>query len=206
MATSRTTGGALGYLESRKNLTGCVCGLAGLGLTLAGQAGTFWPLVVGGLYGAGALLAPPEREAPPPFSETSELAAVRADFAALRPYLDAFDAPPAAAGSLAELDGLLTALLDPGWVADELVVDPEAVHALARAVRHDVPEAIDAYQRTRWWSRLTPGGEPPERHLERQLALIGRELTARAATIRESQEARQQTHTTDLEGRDPREP
>ncbi|GAB2896818.1 hypothetical protein [Streptomyces mayteni] len=200
MATSR----ALRYLESRKNLTGCVCGLAGLGLTLAGQAGALWPLVVGGLYGAGALLAPPEREAPPPFSETSELAAIRTDFAALRPYLDSFDAPSEAAGPLAELDELLTALLDPGWVADELAVDPEAVHALARAVRHDVPEAIDAYQRTRWWSRLTPGGELPEHHLERQLALIVRELRSRAATIRESQESRQQTHTTDLEARDPR--
>ncbi|TDC22130.1 hypothetical protein E1265_16405 [Streptomyces sp. 8K308] len=194
------------YLESRKNLTGCVCGLAGLAVTLAGQAGAFWPVVVGGLYGAGALIAPPDREAPPPFSEASELAAIREDFAALRPYLESFDAPPSAAGALAELDGLLTALLDPGWVADELATNPDDVHALARAVRHDVPDAVDAYLRTRWWSRLTPGNEPPERHLERQLALILRQLSAVAGSLRDSQERFQQTLTTELESRDPKDP
>ncbi|MDT0323107.1 hypothetical protein [Streptomyces millisiae] len=199
MATSR----ALRYVESRKNLTGCVCGLAGVALTLAGQAGALWPVVVGGLYGAGALLAPPDRAAPPPISETSELASIRADFTALRSYLAAFDAPPTAAGTLAELDELLTALLAPGWVADELTTNPDDVYKLSRAVRHDVPDAVDAYLRTRWWSRLTPGNEPPERHLERQLTLILRELNAVAVSLRHSQERLQQTLTTELESRDP---
>jgi hypothetical protein len=52
------TGKLLGYLESRKNLTGSACGVVGVTLTLAGVAGPYWPVVVAGLYGAGALLAP----------------------------------------------------------------------------------------------------------------------------------------------------
>jgi hypothetical protein len=50
--------------------------------------------------------------------------------------------PPAAAGRLIELTELLTALLETGYV------------------------------RKRWWTRLAPGQESPERHLERQLGLL----------------------------------
>jgi hypothetical protein len=57
VATSRF----IGFLESRKNLTGSACGIAGLALTFTGLAGPYWPVVVAGLYGAGALIAPPER-------------------------------------------------------------------------------------------------------------------------------------------------
>nr|WP_275548999.1 hypothetical protein [Streptomyces lavendulae] len=31
-----------------------------------------------------------------------------------------------------------------------------------------MPEAVDAFARARWWTRLTPGAEPPERHRERR--------------------------------------
>ncbi|WP_230424113.1 hypothetical protein [Streptomyces radicis] len=206
MATS--SGGAaraLAYLESRKNLTGCACGLVGLVTVFTGLAGAYWPIVVAGLYGAGALIAPPERTAPPPFAGPAgpgaELDAIRGDFAALRGYLAALDVPDEAVAPAAELDGLLAALLEPGWVADEIAADPEAVHILGRAVRTDVPEAFDAYQRTRWWARLQPGADPPERHLGRQLELLNGELAMVAAAVRESQERRQRTHTTYLESR-----
>jgi hypothetical protein len=49
------------YLYSTKNLAGSVAGLAGLGLHFTGLVGDLWPLVVGGLYGVGALAAPPTR-------------------------------------------------------------------------------------------------------------------------------------------------
>ncbi len=49
------------YAGSAKNLAGCVGGLIGLGLHFGGVAGPYWPLVVSGLYGAGALVAPPEK-------------------------------------------------------------------------------------------------------------------------------------------------
>ncbi|MFE5397979.1 hypothetical protein ACFQ9U_25885 [Streptomyces sp. NPDC056568] len=201
MATSR--GGAVwAYLDSRKNLTGSACGLAGVVLTFTGVAGPYWPVVVAGLYGAGALLAPPERPAPPDFPDASaQVREVRGDFDRLRAYLADVELPPAAEGRLAELTGLLGALLEPGWVAEVLAADPEGVHAVSRAVRQDVPEAVDAYVRTRWWTRMTPGQEPPERHLERQLTLLHQEAERLAGRLRETEARRQESHTRYLEDR-----
>ncbi|MGW0826902.1 hypothetical protein [Streptomyces sp. NPDC002845] len=206
MATNRSAGRgtnkALGYLESRKNLTGGALGLVGLALTFTGAAGAYWPVVVAGLYGAGALSAPPERPPLPDFPDPSaQLDELRADFGRLRDYLADIDLPPAASGRLAELTDLLTALLDPGWVAEVLAQDPEGVHALSRAVRQDVPEAVDTFVRTRWWTRLTPGTEPPERHLERQLTLLQDEFGSLAAALRDTEARRQESHTRYLEDR-----
>ncbi|MDX3728807.1 hypothetical protein PV748_18095 [Streptomyces caniscabiei] len=198
MATSRF----MAYVESRKNLTGSALGVAGLGLTFAGVAGPYWPVVVAGLYGAGALIAPPERVAPPDFADPSaQLDELRADFGTLRTYLADIELPPAAAGRLTELTELLAALLDPGWVAEVLAHDPEGVHALSRAVRQDVPEAVDTFVRTRWWTRLTPGTEPPERHLEHQLGLLQAELSRLATALRDAEARRQESHTRYLEDR-----
>ncbi|MGJ5833160.1 hypothetical protein [Streptomyces ossamyceticus] len=192
----------MAYVESRKNLTGGALGVVGLGLTFAGLAGPYWPVVVAGLYGAGALLAPPERPPVPDFPDPSaQLEEVRADFGRLGGYLAGIELPPAAAGRLTELTELLTALLDPGWVAEILGQDPEGVHTLSRAVRQDVPEAVDTYVRTRWWTRLTPGTEPPERHLERQLTLLHDELERLTAALRDTEARRQESHTRYLEDR-----
>nr|WP_197972911.1 MULTISPECIES: hypothetical protein [Streptomyces] len=190
------------YLESRKNLTGCACGLLGLVLTFTGVAGPYWPVVVAGLYGAGALIAPPERPALPDFPDPSaQLGELRGDFERLGAYLADVELPPAASGRLTELTDLLAALLEPGWVAEVLAQDPEGVHALSRAVRQDIPEAVDAFVRTRWWHRMTPGQEPPERHLERQLALLHEEAAKLAAELREIEARRQESHTRYLEDR-----
>lgn len=192
----------LGYLESRKNLTGSACGIVGLALTFAGAAGPYWPVVVAGLYGAGALVAPPERPPLPDFPDPSaQLDKLRGDFAKLRAYLTDIELPPAAAGRLTELTELLTALLDPGWVAEVLAQDPEGVHALSRAVRQDIPEAVDTFVRTRWWTRLAPGTEPPERHLERQLSVLHGEAQSLATTLHEAEARRQESHTRYLEDR-----
>ncbi|GGK66222.1 hypothetical protein [Streptomyces flaveus] len=192
----------MAYLESRKNLTGSALGIAGLGLTFTGLAGAYWPVVVAGLYGAGALLAPPERPPLPDFPDPSaQLDELRDDFGKLRDYLADIELPPAASGRLTELTELLTALLDPGWVTEVLAQEPEGVHALSRAVRQDVPEAVDAYVRTRWWTRLTPGTDPPERHLERQLALLQGEMEELTASLREVEARRQESHTRYLEDR-----
>jgi hypothetical protein len=189
-------------LESRKNIAGSACGLVGVGLTLAGVAGPYWPVVVAGLYGAGALVAPPERPALPDFPDASaQLDALRVDFETLCGYLAEVELPPAAAGRLTELTDLLTALLDPGWAAELLAQDPEGVHTLARAVRQDVPEAVDTFVRTRWWTRLAPGQEAPERHLERQLTLLQEESERLAGALRETEVRRQESHTRYLEDR-----
>ncbi|MFE0699614.1 hypothetical protein [Streptomyces sp. NPDC058872] len=198
MATSdRPANRLLRYAESKKNLTGCACGLVGLGLSLTGAAGGLWPLMVAALYGAGALIAPPERPAAPDFPGADEqLEALRDDFAALRAYLSEVELPPALRDRIEELQDLVEALLEPGWVSD-----PEQVHVLARAVRLDVPEAVNAFVRTRWWSRVTPGAEPPERHLERQLSALHAEAAAIADELHEAEARRQQTHTQYLEDR-----
>ncbi|WP_426365834.1 hypothetical protein [Streptomyces sp. E-08] len=194
MGTSRRL---LGYVESRKNLTGSACGLAGVGIALTGAAGGLWPLVVAGLYAAGALIAPPERPDTPLFPSADEqLDALRADFTTLRDYLAEVDLPPAVGDRLTGLATLVEALLEPGWVSD-----PDHLHVLARAVRQDVPEAVDAFVRTRWWSRFTPGAEAPESHLERQLAALHEEMTAIAAALRDAEAIRQETHTRYVEDR-----
>ncbi|MEU9900066.1 hypothetical protein ACIBCS_34420 [Streptomyces phaeochromogenes] len=201
MATNKSNK-LLGYLESRKNLSGSACGIVGLALTFAGAAGPYWPVVVAGLYGAGALLAPPERPPLPDFPDPSaQLEELREDYGKLRAYLADVELPPAAAGRLTELTDLLTALLDPGWVAKVLAQDPEGVHALSRAVRQDIPEAVDTFVRTRWWTRLTPGTEPPERHLERQLSVLHGEAQSLATTLHEAEARRQESHTRYLEDR-----
>ncbi|MDX3577908.1 MULTISPECIES: hypothetical protein [unclassified Streptomyces] len=198
MATSRF----VGFLESRKNIAGSAAGLAGLVLTFTGVAGPYWPVVVVGLYGAGSLIAPPERPPLPDFPDPSaQLGEVRGDFDRLGAYLAEVDLPPAAAGRLTELTGLLAALLEPGWVAEILAQDPEGVHVLSRAVRQDVPEAVDTFVRTRWWTRLAPGQDPPERHLERQLALLQEEAEQLAGALRETEARRQESHTRYLEDR-----
>ncbi|MEV0486234.1 hypothetical protein AB0I69_37270 [Streptomyces sp. NPDC050508] len=197
MATSRF----LGYLESRKNLTGSACGLVGLVLTFVGVAGPYWPVVVVGLYGAGALIAPPERPALPDFQDPSaQLEELRDDFERLGGYLTGVELPPAAAGRLTELTQLLAGLLDP-QVTHDLAQDPEGVHILSRAIRQDVPEAVDTFVRTRWWTRLAPGTEPPERHLERQLTVLQQEAQGLAANLREVEARRQESHTRYLEDR-----
>ncbi|MGW4702154.1 hypothetical protein [Streptomyces sp. NPDC004285] len=192
-----TSSRLLGYVESRKNLTGSACALAGVGIALTGAAGGLWPLVVAGLYAAGALIAPPERPDTPRFPSADEqLDALRSDFTTLRDYLAEVDLPPGVRDRLTELATLVEALLEPGWVSD-----PDHLHVLARAVRQDVPEAVDTFVRTRWWSRFTPGAEAPEGHLERQLTALHEEMTAIAAALRDAEAIRQETHTRYVEER-----
>ncbi|MFI0979738.1 hypothetical protein ACH4SP_22395 [Streptomyces sp. NPDC021093] len=201
MATSRARPVGrrlLRFAESRKNLAGCAGGLAGLALTFTGAAGSYWPLVVAGLYGAGALIAPPERVAAPHFPDAAEqLDVLREDFVRLRQYLASIQLPPAASGRLTELDGLLDALVAHG----EWHTDPDSFHTLARAVREDVPEAVETFVRARWWTRFTPGNEPPERQLEHQLTLIHEELTTLAAALQDAETQRQESLTHYLKDR-----
>jgi hypothetical protein len=193
------------YLESRKNIAGSACGLAGLVLTFTGVAGPYWPVVVAGLYGAGALVAPPERPALPDLPDPSaQLDQVRADFEEVRAYLSDIDLSVTAAARLRELTELLSALLDRGWSTELLAHDPESVHALSRIVRRDLPEAVDSFARTRWWTRMTPGTEPPELHLEQQLSLMKKDAEHLAAGLRDAEARRQETHTRYLEERSDR--
>ena len=73
---------------------------------------------------------------------------------------------------------------------------------LSRIVRRDLPEAVDSFVRTRWWTRMAPGAEPPELHLERQLGLLKKDAEHLAAGLRETESRRQESHTRYLEARD----
>ncbi|MFH8800207.1 hypothetical protein ACH4F6_11520 [Streptomyces sp. NPDC017936] len=189
-------------MESRKNIAGSACGLVGLVLTFAGVAGAHRPVVVAGLYGAGALIAPPERPALPDFPDPSaQLDEVRDDFEKLRGYLTDVELSAAAATRLRGLTDLLAALLDRGWAAELLTHDPEGVHVLSRIVRRDLPETVDGFVRTRWWTRMAPGSESPELHLERQLGLLTEDAERLAAGLREAEARRQESHTRYLEER-----
>ncbi|WP_405811612.1 hypothetical protein OG524_23255 [Streptomyces sp. NBC_01520] len=171
-------------------------------LTFTGLAGAYWPVVIAGLYGAGALIAPPTRPPAPEFPDaSSRLETLRADFVTLREYPAEVDLPPGAAGRLVELTDLLDGLLAPGWVSEALATDPEGVHALARFVHQDIPESVDTFVRTRWWTRVAPGSEPPERHLKRQLDLLHREAEGPATGLCEAETRRRRTHTRYLEDR-----
>lgn len=131
--------------------------------------------MVAGPYGAGALVAPPERPPLPDFPTLSaRLGAVREDFGKPAGYLAEVDLPPTAT---------------------------EGVHTLSRIVRQDLPEAVDSFVRTRWWTRLTPGQKPPERHLERQLTVLREEAEHLASALRDAEVRRQETHTRHLEER-----
>ncbi|MET8075251.1 hypothetical protein [Streptomyces sp. NPDC005303] len=190
------------YLESRKNIAGSACGLVGLVLTFTGVAGPYWPVVVAGLYGAGALIAPPERPSLPDFPDPSaQLDEVRGDFEKLRGYLTDIELSVTAAARLRELSELLDALLDQGWSKELLAHDPEGVHSLSRIVRRDLPEAVDSFVRTRWWTRMTPGTESPELQLEQQLGLMKQDAQRLAAALRDTEARRQETHTRYLEDR-----
>jgi hypothetical protein len=54
---------------------------------------------------------------------------------------------------------------------------------------------VDAFVRTRWWSRPTPGTEPPERHLERRLGALHEEAERPASALRDAEGRRQEAHT-----------
>ncbi|MER0245323.1 hypothetical protein AAHZ94_25740 [Streptomyces sp. HSW2009] len=209
MATSDRGAGraVVRYLESRKNLAGCGLGLLGLGLYAVGVAGAYWPVVIAGLYGAGALLAPPERPHSPQFPAPGEqVDALRTDLATLRTYLagvrDRDRLPDETDRELADLLDLLTALLDPErGGAEALASDGEALHRLTRIIRQDTPDSVDAYLRTRWWSRLAPGSPSPDEELRRQVGLLVEEAAGLAATLRDAESWRQRALTQYYEDR-----
>ncbi|MFH9348591.1 hypothetical protein [Kitasatospora sp. NPDC017646] len=175
MATSDGYGRrALRYLESTRNLVGCGGGVLGLGLHFAGLGGAWWPGVVAGLYGAGALLTPgpkpppppppppspsPPSPSPPPPSRAAPLP--DPELEALTAYLDTVPLP-ASAG----VDALLAALrgTEPGPTADLIV-------------RHRLPVAVDGYLRARTWLPWAgPDAPDPAAELGREVKQLAAEL------------------------------
>ncbi|OXM55592.1 hypothetical protein [Amycolatopsis alba] len=145
------------YFGSTKNLAGCVGGLIGLALYLAGVVGGLWPVVVAGLYAVFALLAPPERVR----LTSVDTGHLRADLVSLveKVTVRAQRMPESSVDSVRRIAGILDDILSrpERWAAD-----PDVQHAVTRLARTDLPLSVETYLNLPWWfaAKRRAGGEP----------------------------------------------
>ncbi|MFI6096132.1 hypothetical protein ACIA8G_11290 [Lentzea sp. NPDC051213] len=185
------------YLASWKNLAGCAGGLAGLGLHFAGVAGSYWVLVVIGLYGVGALAAPPERVTLVTDSE-QEAGRLRAELDTLVERVRGFGGrvPGEVAPKFAEIAEVLRGMLDR---PRELRGDPDALHAVTRLVGTDLPLSVQTYLNLPWWYAAARGSGA---ELVRQLDLLHKDAVRVAERFHAADAQRQADHTRYLEDRE----
>ncbi|WP_214103034.1 hypothetical protein [Acrocarpospora catenulata] len=139
MATSNRV---LAYLGSPRNIVGSILGLIGVGLVFLGVAGAYWPVVVFGLYGVGALLAPAGRT-------RVVISHAELETAELREDLDRLVAGvPGAypADVTAKVSALAELLRDVLKRAEVLTASPDQLHVVAQAIRDYLPTSLAAYQ------------------------------------------------------------
>ena len=191
MATSNPV---LRYLASWKNLAGCTGGLIGLLLHFAGFAGSYWVVVVVGLYGVGALAAPPERIilVTDPEEEAGQL---RAGLESLLQRVHGLNVPSEVAPKLAQIAEILRGMLDR---PRELRADPDALHAVTRLVGTDLPLSVQTYLNLPWWYAAARGSGA---ELVRQLDLLHADAVRTAERFHAADAQRQADHTRYLEDR-----
>ena len=192
MATSNPV---LRYLASWKNLAGCTGGLIGLLLHFAGFAGSYWLLVVLGLYGVGALAAPPERIVLVTAPE-EEAGLLRTELDALVLRVRALNVPTEVPPKLAEIAEVLRGMLDR---PRELRADPDALHAVTRLVGTDLPLSVQTYLNLPWWYAAARGSGA---ELVRQLDLLHADAVRVAERFHAADVQRQADHTRYLEDRE----
>jgi hypothetical protein len=125
------------YLGSTKNLAGSALGLVGVLLYVFGVVGSYWPVVVVGLYGVGALLAPADRRLA---SATTELDQARTELTHVVSYADRL---PADTGEfLRRIERILTDMLDR---PASFNASPDLLHRVIRVARTDLPTSVHAY-------------------------------------------------------------
>lgn len=171
---------AAAYLTSRKHLTGTAAGLAGVALSLAGLAGPLWPVVVGGLYAAGALAAPPDRE---PAELVRALLAAAADEASrlradlgriagrVREHAQAGELPDGAADRFEQVEHKLADMLG----HPTTLADPEVLHVLSTTIRKDLDQVVAGYVALPTHLRRRPlptGDRTADEELLHQLGLL----------------------------------
>ena len=160
------------YLTSNQNLAGSVGAVIGLILFFTGVVGGLWPIVVLGLYGAGALAVPPSRRA--------QLGAGprRLGPDELRDAMDDLEArvsgqvPREVLAAVERIDGAVREVLDRRGTLPSTSAD---AFAIERAVVDYLPTALDAYLRLpRSYADTTPidGRRTARRVLLDQLALL----------------------------------
>ena len=190
------------YFWSAKNLAGCVGGIVGLALHFSGVAGSYWPVVVAGLYAVGALLAPPQKKLSLVIDDTvTETGRLRADLDALGARVREHRLPPEAVERLDEIASMLTGVLDR---SDLLTASPDALYEITRAIRTDLPTSFETYLNIpRWYAaRRVVGQRTPSDELVDQLGLIASSVSKTAGDVFAADAQRMRDHTTYLRGRE----
>jgi hypothetical protein len=136
------------YLVSRKHLAGTAAALVGVALALGGVAGPLWPIVVVGLYGAGAFAAPYDRQ--PADVARQLLASAARDAAALIEELDRIaqrvgpagaELPAAVPPLFEQIEQKLSAML----AHPNVLADPDVLHVMSMTIRKDLDQIVGSY-------------------------------------------------------------
>ncbi|MBN6039099.1 hypothetical protein [Amycolatopsis sp. 195334CR] len=187
------------YLGSTKNLAGCAGGLLGLVLYLVGVVGSFWPLVVAGLYAAGALLAPPEKVHLIPDASGQLRAGLETLVRGVSEQAGRM--PEGTVETVRRTAEILDGLL----ARADLRANPDVLHAVTTLARVDLPQSVETYLNLPWWlsaKRLAGTTTSAADELRTQLDL----LLARAENVAErfyAAELHQQAdHTRYLQSQD----
>lgn len=183
------------YLASWKNLTGCALGLLGLGLHFAGLAGSYWVVVVIGLYLVGALAAPPDRITLVT-DPAEEAGALRSELDALVLRVHGLRVPDEAKPRIGEIAEVLRGMLER---PRELRADPDALHAVTRLVGTDLPLSVQSYLNLPWWYAAAKGSGT---ELVRQLDLLHADAVRTAERFHAADAQRQADHGRYLEDRE----
>lgn len=198
------TSSAVAYLASRKNVVGCLGGLAGLGLAVAGFGGAWWWVLPVGLYSAGALATRPDRvqlassgtALSGPDSAVADASAIRTDLTTLLARLEPMAArlPEGALPAVREIAELV---FDVIGRPDALARAPEQSFALTRMVRTDLPTSLETYLGLpRWYASGRPADD-----LTAQLALIRADAQRIAEAVYSADAQRLSDHTRYLRDR-----
>ncbi|WP_433187333.1 hypothetical protein [Actinoallomurus sp. CA-150999] len=189
------------YLGSTKNLVGSAAGLAGLGLYFAGLAGPYWPLVVAGLYGVGALAAPPQRVNLIVDDTAAETGRLRGDLDELVARVHGHRVP---AQALERLDIIASMLRDVLLRSDVLNGSPDLLYEVSRAIRTDLPTSFETYLNLpRWYAARRIGHGTAGEELITQLDLITASVTKTAENVYDADTRRMRDHTRYLRDREP---
>ncbi|MEU8194124.1 hypothetical protein AB0C10_10120 [Microbispora amethystogenes] len=185
MATSDRV---LAYLGSLKNITGSALALGGIALHFLGLAGSLWPVVVAGLYGVGALLAPPDRVRLTISHAEVETRALRADLDALVAKVTTTRFPEDVVVKVGDLAGILREVLAR---AEALTSAPDHLHVVSQAVRDYLPTSLEAYANLpRSYALTRRGARERSAHEElmAQLGLLESGLSAVAEAVYQGDE------------------
>ncbi len=152
-------------------------------LVFFGVAGAFWPVVVAGLYGVGALLAPADRV---------RLTISHAEVESRRLYADLDTLLVKVGGTrfpedvVARVGALAEVLRDILRRADALTSSPDHLHIVSQTIRDYLPSSLEAYANLPRSYALTRRGErerSAHEELLAQLDLLAAQLSKVAESV-----------------------